>query len=270
MPLPILQTGDSDSADLLRLYARAELHAARQLSEEAQLDVGTAFTNPALAPVRIANCVHDASLPSGMAPDVALDEVASHFAAAGTRPRLWVLNTSAPPERARPLADALLGRGYAGHRVEVMHLRRSLPARPATPDRLTILPARAAFRHARQIAEDEARECGVPQIADAKMLHLDDPHTDALVALRGEQAVAVVVVLTVGEVGLIQNLFVRRDHRRRGIGMVMMDRALEICGRSQFRHVLLGVAATNEPAKHLHERCGFEKFAEMINYVSPT
>lgn len=254
----------------MRLYARAELHAVRQLSEEAQLDAGTAFTNPALSDVRIANCVRDASLPVDAAAAAALAEVDSHFAAAGVRPRLWVLNTAAAPEGNRLLSGELLARGCAEHRIEVMHLRgRPATRRPST-DGLTILPARAAFRHARQIAEEEAREWGVPQIADAKMLHLDDPHTDALVALRDGEAVAIIVLLTVGEVGLIHNLFVHPQHRRRGIGTTLMERALEICGRSQFRHVLLGVAASNEPARRVHGRCGFVKFAEVNHYVAPT
>jgi ribosomal protein S18 acetylase RimI-like enzyme len=168
------------------------------------------------------------------------------------------------------LADELLARGYAEHRIDVMHLRRSPVGRQKPVEGLTILPARAAFRHARQIADEEAREWGVPQIADAKMMHLDDPHTDALVALRAGQAVAIVLLLTVGEVGLIHNLFVHPEHRRRGIGTTMMDRGLEICARSQFRHVLLGVAASNEPARRLHDRCGFVKFAEVTHYVAPT
>src|SRR5439155_25827868 len=86
MPLPILQThGDPTRGDRLRYYARGQLHWARHLGEEAQLDVGTAITNASLADVWSANQVRDVSLPEGTTPQQAVQEVAEHFAAAGAR-----------------------------------------------------------------------------------------------------------------------------------------------------------------------------------------
>ena len=72
MPLPILQTSnDLTPSDLVRLFHRTELHWVRHVGEEAQLDAGTAFTNPLLSNVPNANGMLDATLPEGVAPEAA-------------------------------------------------------------------------------------------------------------------------------------------------------------------------------------------------------
>ena len=101
------------------------------------------------------------------------------------------------------------------------------------------------------------------------MLHLDDSHTDALVAIRDGVATAYLAVLSIGEIGSIQELFVAEAFRRQGIGLTMMSRALEIAARSLFRHVFVGVLPGNEAAISLYRRCGFEKVGETISYRSP-
>ncbi|HZY92992.1 MAG TPA: GNAT family N-acetyltransferase [Thermoplasmata archaeon] len=50
---------------------------------------------------------------------------------------------------------------------------------------------------------------------------------------------------------------VHPDHRQRGVGTALMDRALEGC-RGKFEIVQLTVLATNERALRLYRRCGFE------------
>src|SRR5580765_7887534 len=105
MPLPILQASVEPTPDnLVRLFHRTELHWTRHLGEEAQLDFGTAFTNPSLPDVAAANCVMDAAVPEGTAPQAVVEHVEAHFASQRVRCRQWVLNPAAPPERTRPLA----------------------------------------------------------------------------------------------------------------------------------------------------------------------
>jgi ribosomal protein S18 acetylase RimI-like enzyme len=101
------------------------------------------------------------------------------------------------------------------------------------------------------------------------MAHLDDPHWDALLALREGTAVAAVGVLAVGDVGTIDELYVAKDHRRQGIGRTMMGRALEICARSLFRNVMLSVPPENEAAQVLYRGLGFRKVGEVMSYRSP-
>src|SRR5262249_7307490 len=149
---------------------------------------------------------------------------------------------------------------------------------------LSIIPARASFRHVRELldeaaqkyfpevppvpspAVDTAGESGATQLAEAGMLHLDDPHTHALIALRDGHAAASIPVLSVGDVGAIEELFVSAPFRNQGVGRTMMSRALEICARSQFRHVFVEVDPDNTPARHLYESCGFRKIGEIVSF----
>lgn len=267
MPLPILQAHtDPTPENLVRLFHRTELHWVRHLGEEAQLDAGVAFTNRDLPAVDEANGVVDAALPPGVSPADAADEVRRHFEAAGTTCLRWLLNPAAPEARTRPLADYLVSAGWGPDPYDIMYLA----GRPAAPlveaDGLTIIPARASFRHAREIAEEAARERGAPQFADASMMHLDDPHWDAAVALRDGRAVARAGVLAVGDLGRVEHLFVRAADRRQGVGRTMVARALEVCARSLFRHVMLCVSPDDAATIDLYARFGFRTIGRMIAY----
>ena len=231
MPLPILQAHTEPTPEnLVRLFHRTELHWVRHLGEEAQLDAGVAFTNRDLPVVGEANGVMDAALPPGVSPAEAVDEVAQHFEAAGTTCLRWLMNPAAPRTRTRPLVDHLVSAGWRADPYDVMYLAGRPAATLAEAAGLTIIPARASFRHAREIAEEAAGERGEPQLADAAMLHLDDPHWDAAVALRDGKAVARAGVLAVGDMGRIEQLFVGAGHRRDDIRCTMVARALEVCG----------------------------------------
>jgi ribosomal protein S18 acetylase RimI-like enzyme len=270
MPLPILQPhSDPGEGDLLRYRARAELHWTRHLAEEVTLDVGTAFANPELAGVYSANCVMDAALPDGTSPEQAMAEVTAHFAAAGTRCWKWVMNPAAPAQRTQPLCDHLLAAGYVREAEDVMYLKSYPSEAIREVGDLKIIPARASFRHMRALAEEGAKDWSAPDLADATMMHLDDSHTDALVAIRGGIAAAYVAVLSVGEIGAIQVLYVSAPFRGQGIGRTMMSRALEICARSLFKHVFLCVAPENAPAIALYQRCGFQRIGQAISFRSP-
>ena len=242
MPLPILQTSSRPSdADLVRLFHRTELHWARHLGEEAQLDVGTAIANADLPNVYNANRVLDASLPEGTAPGDAVREAEAHFGELGVRCHQWVMNPAVPASRTAPLAEHLLAAGWRAEPADILYLGTA----PAAPIRevpgLTIIPARASYRHARLLAEERAEPWGEPQLADAAMLHLDDPHWDALLALKDGRPVGGAGVLAVGDLGRVDQVFVSEPFRRSGVGRTLMSRALEICARSLFKHVMLSV-----------------------------
>src|SRR5207244_994997 len=77
--------------------------------------------------------------------------------------------------------------------------------------------------------------------AAAPLRHVEDPHADAALALGGGRAIGRALVLAVGDVGRIADLYVAPAARRQGVGRALLARAIEACGRSAFRHVLLGV-----------------------------
>jgi ribosomal protein S18 acetylase RimI-like enzyme len=264
MPLPILQS--PGSADLVRLFHKTELNWARHLGEEAALDVGTAISNPELSNVWDANRVLDAALPEDGSVAEAVEEVEAHFRQAGTRCAMWLLNPAAPAERTAPLATHLTRTGWRHHAADILYLA----GRPTNPvsevGGLTVIPARASYRHARALAEESAAGWGQPQLADAALAHLDDPHFDALLALKDGAAAGTAGVLAAGEIGRIDQVFVSQPFRRRGVGRTLMSRVLEVCARSLFKHVMLSVRPDNEPAQALYRELGFRKVGEIVSY----
>ena len=267
MPLPILNNRDASADDLLRFFHRTELHWARQVAEdETTLDCGVTLTNPALPLVHEANQILDAFVPEGMTVNDVIAMVDEPFRAAGTRCWKWTINPSMPPERTRPLEDHLLATGFRRESYDLMYLRGRPAGTVAEAGGLKIIPARASFRHAREIAEAAVAHWKTPGLTDAMMTHIEDPHVDALLALKDGQAVALLMVQAVGELGCIAGLDVAAGHRGQGIGRTMMSRALEICARSLFKHVFLTVHPANAPAIALYRKFGFDKTGEFAFY----
>ncbi len=265
MPLPILKT--PVESDLIRLFHRMTLHYTQHYGETTPLDVGTAIANPALADVYDANVILDAALPEGMLPADAVAQVNAHFASLGCVGRTWVPNPSAKPETTRPLVEHLLATGAEAYRNDILYLSKLPSGTIREIGGLKIIPARASYKHARQLAEISARESGEgPQRVEATLLHLDDSHWDALLALDDGEPVAAANVLAVGDAGLIDDVYVAPTHRRRGIGLTMMSRAMEICARSLFKHVMLSVRPDNTPAQALYVRLGFVKIGQFVAY----
>jgi ribosomal protein S18 acetylase RimI-like enzyme len=266
MPLPVLsQAAAVSDADRVRLFHRTEQVWAEQLGEAEQLDAGHAVCAADLATFWAANRVLTAAVPPGGTPEQVVAEVEAHYAARGARCLAWQLNPSAPAERVGPLAEHLLAAGYAGVGEDVMALAGP-PGRAAfaSPPGVTVLPARAAFRHARELAAEVSPDD--PDGTEAQVRHLDDPHNDALLALRGGKAVGRVTVLAAGDVGRIDQVFVAEGARRQGIGRLLVGRALEICARSLFRHVLLSVGSDNRRAIALYQSLGFRKAGTIVTY----
>jgi ribosomal-protein-alanine N-acetyltransferase len=271
MPLPILQANaSSDPQTLIRLFHKTQHHWTQHLAEEEQLSIGSAFANPDLSRIHNANCILDAAIPQDVSLPNALAEVQSHFASRGLRCLKWVTNPSTPIDQLQPLIETLEQTGHQKKSSQIFHLNH-MPTR-AIPQAtgLKIIPARASFRHAQQLAEEIATEWNEPQLIQANLLHLEDPHWDALIALKDGNAVAKIGVLAIGEVGLIQEVFVSKNHRSQGIGRTMMSRALEICARSLFKHIFLSCNPANTPAISLYEKLGFQKLGESISYLAPS
>lgn len=265
MPLPILKTNFVTPESLIRFFHKTELEWTRHLSEESPLDVGTAMHNTQLPHSWMANRMLDAQLPEGLSPTDAVRMADEHFAARGLTCWQWVMNPSSAGERTLALINHLLSHGHRREVLDIMHMDH-LPTTPIQirAQGLTIIPARAAFKHARVLHEEGARRWRTPELADAAMMHLDDPHYDALLALTDGTPVAHVGVLAIGEIGLIEQVHVAEAFRGRGFATAMLSRAVEICARSLFKHILLSVAPDNEPAIHLYQKFGFRKVGEFV------
>jgi ribosomal protein S18 acetylase RimI-like enzyme len=270
MPLPILKSNVTVSnVDLVRFAHQVEVEWSRHLSQETVLDFGTAMVNPQLKTVHDANRILDAALLPGTDPATAFESAEQHFAAAGAVCYRWLLNPSLSSDRTQPLADYLLARGYVRNALDILHLPR-LPQHPVRMvGDLKIIPARASFRHYRALAEQQADHWKTPEMVEAIMLHLDDPHFEALIALKEGHAAGTVGVQIIGELGSIQDVFISNTFRRHGIGRTLMARALEICVRSLLRNILISVDPGNIPAAALYRSLGFEKIGELVAYAAP-
>ena len=273
MALPILNNAPTppSDADLVRLFHRTDAAWIEHGAEGEPLEVGTAYANSALPSIWNANHVRDASLAVGMTPEQAVAEVTAHYASKGTACAYWIMNPSADAAQTRPLADHLISLGHRVRVDEILYLRRSRSAPVAAPAELKIIPARASYRHARALAEERARDrwgSAIDELVEADILDIDDPHTDTLLALHADRPVATISVLAVGDLGRIENVYVARDFRRRGIGRTMMSRALEVCVRSMFRHVFMLVDPANTPATTLYRSLGFEPIGRLTSYCA--
>ena len=127
---------------------------------------------------------------------------------------------------------------------------------------MTIIPSRASYQHYRRLMDE--RE---PGTADIAVMHLDDPHVDSLLALRGSQAVGCISVLTTGQVGTLREWYVAADHRRSGIGGLLLDRALEICARGLLRHVMIGVGSANDSVGRICAARGFVSIGNVVSFL---
>jgi ribosomal-protein-alanine N-acetyltransferase len=68
----------------------------------------------------------------------------------------------------------------------------------------------------------------------------------------------------------VQNIAVRRDVQRRGIGRVLLEALLAEAARRGAGRVLLEVATDNDVAQRLYERYGFEPVTVRRGYYQPS
>jgi ribosomal-protein-alanine N-acetyltransferase len=68
----------------------------------------------------------------------------------------------------------------------------------------------------------------------------------------------------------VNNIAVRRDLQRRGIGRTLLEALLAEASRRGARRVLLEVAVDNQPAQDLYARYGFEVVNVRRRYYQPS
>ncbi|WP_199714508.1 ribosomal protein S18-alanine N-acetyltransferase [Micromonospora radicis] len=68
----------------------------------------------------------------------------------------------------------------------------------------------------------------------------------------------------------VQNIAVRRDAQRRGVGRLLLEALLAEAARLGVRSVLLEVAADNAPAQRLYAMYGFEPIGVRRGYYQPS
>ena len=72
---------------------------------------------------------------------------------------------------------------------------------------------------------------------------------------------------TAGELH-INNVAVRTEYRRRGIGAALLNRVLDEARRRKAKAAFLEVRSANHAAQTLYEKCGFRAIARRADYYS--
>jgi ribosomal-protein-alanine N-acetyltransferase len=92
------------------------------------------------------------------------------------------------------------------------------------------------------------------------------------VALAGDGSIAGYggLAVTSSDEAWVQNLAVRRDVQRRGLGRILLQVLLGEAARQDVRRVLLEVAVDNAPAQKLYAREGFEPVGVRRGYYQPS
>lgn len=92
-----------------------------------------------------------------------------------------------------------------------------------------------------------------------------------LAAFDGDQLVGYAgLAITAPDEAWINNIAVRRDHQRRGIGRLLVEEMLSMARAAGVRHTLLEVAADNAAAQKLYDRYGFDVVGVRKGYYQPS
>ncbi|GIM82068.1 ribosomal protein S18-alanine N-acetyltransferase [Salinispora arenicola] len=92
-----------------------------------------------------------------------------------------------------------------------------------------------------------------------------------LVAIEGDALLGYAGVTVVsGEEAWVQNIAVRRQAQRRGVGRSLLRALLAEAARLRARGTLLEVAADNAPAQRLYAAHGFEAIGVRRGYYQPS
>jgi ribosomal-protein-alanine N-acetyltransferase len=91
-----------------------------------------------------------------------------------------------------------------------------------------------------------------------------------IVALEGDEPVGYAGLSAGGVEGWVQNIAVRRDRQRRGIGRALLEALLAEAGRRNVKTVLLEVAVDNRAAQQLYDFYGFQPIGLRRGYYQPS
>jgi ribosomal protein S18 acetylase RimI-like enzyme len=169
------------------------------------------------------------------------------------------------------MAAELESRGWKRESADVMLLRESHVSMLASAS-LSIIPGRAGYLKYEEISRLSAARWpdAAAQLLEASMQRLDDPHWDCWLALADGKSVGRAGVLSAGDTGLIESVFVSDSFRRNGVAIALLNRLIDVCARSQFRQVFLQVAGDNSAAQSLYQQIGFEKIGQITQFSDHT
>ncbi len=276
MELPIApQTYQASPQALIRAVRQADVMMTSTATEPVELDGALVFVNPKLPGVHMANCATQLHAPANDSPESVLQRVLDFFASQVQR-CYWL--QLAELDWSPAWQSAVMAQGYQpGPQVAVLRLREWQPPQNECLKKLTsdagwqVLPGRAVRRALRSLyeqklmADDGSSPALAQQLADWHIAHLDEPRCESLVARHRGQLVGYVSVVSVGAVGVIDDLYTLPTYRGRGVASALLEQALDLCARAQHESVVLEALADGEPLK-MYQRRGFVVIGEHYQY----
>ncbi len=276
MELPIApQTYQASPLALIRTVRQADVMMMSASTEPVEIDGALVFINPKLPGVHMANCATQLHAPEGQSPHEVLRRVFDIFAS--QQQRCYWLQT-AELDWSQAWQSAAMTCGYQpGPKAAVLRLNHWLPPSNEYIQKLTsvagwqILPGRVV-RHAlralfeqKSQSEDGASPALAQQLAQWHIARLDEPRCETLVARWDGQIVGYVSVVSVGAVGVIDDVYTMPSWRHRGVATALLEQALDLCARAQHESVVLESLVDGE-AIGMYQRRGFVVIGEHRRY----
>lgn len=263
MELPVQQVNDTASPPaLLRALKRCDVILARTYADETALDGAVAYTAPTCAGSEDGNFTTDLR-PADASPQAAealLEELDAHYAACGVRCLALSAHASTWPTALR---EAARQRGFQPQGRQVLELcayRRPAELNAA----LQIIPARAAMH-------ELAALCGGAESVWSRVAvaELDEPRLDMLLGRLDGQPVGCAGVLTLGQVGVITNVYTAASARRQNVGKTLLAALIDLCSRAQFEKVILGHDRDCPVGTRFYAGLGFTPVIDFEDFVRP-
>ncbi len=270
MELPIAPESYQPSAEaLIRAAKRGALVLGRTIAEEATLDVGTVLFNAERAGVAAANFTGEVTVPANTTAREAIEQIMAHYRERGLSCQALDAADRYWPDAVPPI---LSGLGYfPSNRMVCMLGHYQAPPQERVCPGLQIIPARASYGELRGFfvemaaTADRAEAPQAEAAAQARVDQLDEPRLEVFLGRLDGKAVGVSGVLTLGNIGVLYDLFTLPPCRGRGVGAAMMAHTLDHCRRAQFEQVIASFPQ-NCPHLPFYEQLGFKVIGTFIRF----
>lgn len=270
MELPISPQQYRPTPDaLIRAAKRAALVLGRAIAQETTVEAGTLLSSGERPTVAAANYAGEVTVPDALSARDAIDQILAHYQDRGlTCHAMDAADTYWPHE----IPPILSGLGYYPSNRMVCLLDAYVP--PAADRRcseLQIIPARASYAELRGFfaemaaTQDRADADQARAVAQARVDQLDEPRVEVFLGRLDGRAVGVAGVVTLGNLGVLYDLFTLPAARQRGVGAAMIAHTLDHCRRAQFEQVIASFPQ-NCPHLPFYTAMGFKVIGTFIRF----
>lgn len=268
MELPVApQTYRPSAEQLVRAVKRSQRILARMVADETDLDGAVAFfckEHPDVEQVNFAAEVHVHEDDQADVAGPLINRVLNHFQEQGGRcTAIYGAHVDWPAV----LVQAITSQGFEARSRDVLMLTGYAP--PTLNEQLQIIPGRASYAEMRKILGIQHKELKSDVPADAAtevaVGLLDEPRLDVFLGRLDRKPAGYVSVLSLGNIGVIRDVYVGPDFRDRGVGRTLISSALDHCRRALFEQVIIQTAG-QDPRSRLLESLGFKVAATYEYY----